>query len=210
MVISDQAFSQRKDRNLNQWTASGSNCEPWEGQIMFLTPDSPPFDINIVMAIITRPSSWLHSPPARRETRHQTFNLVIWLKTSNPWQRKSQWDFQPLTKEITMRLPAPDKGNHNDNVFENQSRIPAGVPVRMISPGWRWNNRDNSAIISSTWKVCASDSYCHKLGYKVIDKDMPPTATFQIILAISVFWTTSPLTRHSITQPLRTWPLNLF
>ena len=24
-------------------------------------------------------------------------------------------DFQPLTKEITMRLPAPDKGNHKEN-----------------------------------------------------------------------------------------------
>ena len=146
-LISDQAFSQRKDRNLNQWTASGSNCEPWEGQIMFLTPDSPPFDINIVMAIIKSPhyDCIRHLQGGRPVTRHSTLS--------------SGW-----------RLPTPDKGNHKENVFENDSRMPAGVPVRMISPGWRWNNRDNSAIISSTWKVCASDSYCHKLGDKVKDK----------------------------------------
>ena len=64
----------------------------------------------------------------------------------------------------------------------------------------RQNKKTQHAAISVFWTS--------PLTLKTTQKNR--VLTFQIILAISVFWTTSPLTRHSMTHPLRTWPLKQF
>ena len=130
--------------------------------------------------------------PTRRKSCHQTFNLVVWLKTSysckklchneddlgenflllqegcltmktsNFYKRLCGWRLitrMRLRVHCLLRTPSYTRWFYNDNdglgedQWWNFWRIPAGVPVMMISPGWSLNRRDSSAIISSTWAI---------------------------------------------------------
>ena len=151
------------ERNLDQCTACGANCEPGDGRkVIFLdlaeihnTNHSHP---SSYWSTRGRPANWITckgevlSPNIQPCPLPEDFQLLQ--KIVSRWGSSCLqkivsvlwWRWSHLQKIVWAKI---------DNKNETEGQIPAGVPVMMISPGWSWNRRDSSAIISST---CAMHS----------------------------------------------------